>query len=483
MKKLVSISVAVIMTALIFIGCSGEKEDSTVETITVTEQADQADLAKEEAVEETEGFSWELAKGASINVMLNQHPYAEAIIEKLPEFEALTGITVEHTVTLEADFDEEVSTALTGHSGNPDVFMTGPNRILEYAPQGLIQPLEGFIRDENLTGPDYNFSDFYKGVVDALRWDLMPGHMTGVGSQWALPMGFEQFVLAYNKRILEERGLTPPRTMEELYVLAKELNEFDGPGTYGLALRGTKDWVTINTGYLTVYTNYGAQDVAVEDGRLVSKVNSPEAVEMTEMWVDIIRDGGSTAWSECTWYQAGEDLGSGKAAMMLDADIIGYFQNLEDASKEAGNIAWVPVPLPEGKTDIHSNLWTWALAMNDASANKEAAWLFIQYFTSPEFQLWQAIDGKGINPARLSVFNDEQFDAIIVEAEGYRETFEATVLGTGIQFTPQPYFMELTTEWAGVLQDIVSGEYESVQQAMDELKMKMDEALKDIQVE
>jgi len=73
--------------------------------------------------------------------------------------------------------------------------------------------------------------------------------------------------------------------MEELEVLCEKLQEFDGPGTYALAIRGSRNWGTIHPAYMTTYTNYGAKDFVVENGKLVSKVNSPEAVKMTSDWV------------------------------------------------------------------------------------------------------------------------------------------------------------------------------------------------------
>ena len=99
------------------------------------------------------------------------------------------------------------------------------------------------------------------------------GHAVGEGSQWALPMGWEINILTYNKRILEENNLQPPKTAEELLDTAKALHEFNGSGTYGLALRGTADWGTIHPAYMSMYTTWGAKDFAVEDGKLVSQVN------------------------------------------------------------------------------------------------------------------------------------------------------------------------------------------------------------------
>jgi multiple sugar transport system substrate-binding protein len=431
---------------------------------------------------EGQGFSWDMASGTNIKVLLNQHPYAEAVIKKIDEFEQKTGIKVDYSITPEENYFDKVTTSLNSRSGDPDVFMTGAYQIWEYAMPDYIEPLEQYIENSDLTSADYHVEDFYEGIIGALQWDKVPGHPVGKGSQWALPMGFEQYTLAYNKRIFAEKNLQPPTTIEELETLCEVLNEFDGKGSYALALRGTRNWATIHPGYMTTYVNFGAKDLAIENGRLVSKVNSPEAVDMTQTWVDMIKTGGSPSWSSYTWYQAGADFGAGKAAMLFDADVVEYFQNPAGASEEAGNIAWVPAPLPEGRVDRGSNLWTWALAMNSASKKKMASWIFLQYFTGAEYQKWSAVEANTVNPPRRSVFDSAEFQRVIENADGYKETFEQTIDGTTIQFTPQPYFFELTTEWASTLQDLVTGKEPSVQAGMDKLKNRMDKALADVEL-
>ena len=39
--------------------------------------------------------------------------------------------------------------------------------------------------------------------------------------------------------------------------------------------------------------------------------------------------------------------------------------------------------------------------------------------------------------------------------KGYADTFQKTIPNTAIKFTPQPYFIQSTTEWAATLQQIV----------------------------
>ncbi|MDR1744141.1 MAG: sugar ABC transporter substrate-binding protein [Planctomycetota bacterium] len=429
-------------------------------------------------------FDWKKHSGKTISVMLVQHPYAEGIIQKVAQFEQETGIKVNHATIPEENYFDKLTTSISSRQGEPDVFMTGAYQTWEYAPPGYMVDLDKFLKDPSKTSSNYNYDDFFPGIVGALRWDLVPGHKTGSGSLWALPLGFECYQLTYNKEILSKNGVgTIPADWDEFMKITAKLNRFDGEGTYGVAVRGSRNWATIHPGYISVYSLYGAQDLAIEDGRLVSKVNSPEAVAMTDAWVKMIREGGSPTWANYTWYQCGADLGAGKAAIMFDASNNGFFQNVPGATSQAGKLAAAPIPLPKGQTEVKSNLWVWALGMNSASKEQDAAWYFIQWFTARPFQFYSVIGWKSVDPPRKSVFESPEFQAKVKEMDGYAETFNKTIAGTTILFTPNPYFFELTTEWAATLQDIVAGKYATTQEGMDQLKEKMDAALEDVELE
>jgi multiple sugar transport system substrate-binding protein len=402
-------------------------------------------------------FDWEMSKGETIHVMFNQHPYAEAIIERLPEFEKKTGIRVRYSVTPESNYFDKLTVSLNARNGRPDVFMTGSYQLWEFLFSGYVQELDPFIRDKGKTSPDYDPEDFFEGVLNGNRWNMKVGRPVGTGPLWAVPLGFEVNVLMYNRRALDKVGADPPKTFDELIETASKLNGWNGEGSYGIAVRGTRSWATIHPGYMTAYSMAGARDFQAENGRLVSRVNSPQAVEITEKFARLVREAGPKDWTNYTWYQVSTDLGAGKAAMAYDADILGFFQNVEGASKEAGNIGWAPPPLPREGAELGSNMWIWSLAMNRYSQNKDAAWLFMQYFTGKEHIRWGATEANVVNPPRRSVWEDSKFRERIKRMEGYRETFESVIDHSTIKFTPQPEFFNITTEWAAALQDIVIG--------------------------
>jgi len=480
-KKSVAILLCGILTAAAFTGCSGTPQPAADEG--TTPAASEQNVAEaQSAAQSSEEFNWKQHEGTSLKVSFVQHTAADAIISKLPEFEEKTGIKVEYSITPESNYFDKLSTSLSSRSGDPDLFMSGAYQLWDYSTAEFVEDLNTYLNDSTKITSDYDYEDIVPSALAALKWDGVPGHAVGAGAQLALPLAFEIYSVAYNTRAFEQAGLEPPKTYDELLEVCDKLQEWNGPGSYAMAIRGARDWGTIHPGYMSTYANFGAVDFAAENGKLVSKVNSPEAVAMTEFWVDMIKRGGSPSWSNYTWYEAGADLGAGKAAMLFDADNNGIHQNWDGASQEAGNIAWITMPVAnEGDVPL-SNYWTWSLAMNSASKNKDAAWLFMMYFTSKEFAYYASVDMNSLDPARTSVWESDAFAEKMAKQPGYIETYQATIDSTTILFTPQPYFFETTTEWAATLQDIVAGQYGSVQEGMDALKAKMDKAVEDIEI-
>ncbi|HUC91887.1 MAG TPA: extracellular solute-binding protein [Paenibacillus sp.] len=421
-------------------------------------------------------YNWRAFEGARISVMLNQHPYSAAIVRKLQDFESLTGIKVNYIITPEDYYIDKLDLALNDRRGTPDVFMTGTYYIWEHAPKRLMQSLDEMLADPAMLIPGYDAEDFQPKALDSMKWSLTPGDPVGTGYQWAVPIGFELNSLAYNKRIFGQYGLEPPLTLPDLVNRCETLS---GSGIDGLSVRISDKWTSLSTSFITAFTNFGAKDFVVENGKLRSAVNSDEAVRATELWVKLVRKcTSSSSWQQNPWNEAGASLGAGKVAMLFDADINSYIQNVEGYSKEAGNIAWSPAPLSNPDDPAAStNLWAWGLGMNNASNNKKAAWLFMQYFSSKEFIRWAAINANVVHPARKSVMADKEYLKLVGRADGFVRTLNAQLENASVMFTPQPVFFAATNEWARTLKRIVNGEYRTAREGLDELKPKIDRML------
>lgn len=422
-------------------------------------------------------FDWRAHEGESIKLLLNQHPYQQALVSELASFTELTGIEVTYDVFPEQNYFDKVTIDLqAGESSTYDAFMTGAYMIWQYAPAGWMEPLEPYINDPSKTNPDYDFEDIIPGLRNSEVWNLEPGAQNlGQGSQYALPWGWEANAYMYRKDLFEKHGLSVPTTLDELVEVSKQLKELE-PEMAGIVVRGSLNWATIHPGFMTMYASQGCKDY---NDAMEPQMNSACAVEVTEKWADMVREAGPKAWTTYTWYQAGSDFGSGKAASMFDADILGYFQNQEGtaAPEVLGNVAWAPGPLgPDGK--LNTNIWIWSLAMNAGSQKKDATWYFLQWATGKEFLTKGAVEYSMVNPVRDSIWQNADFQAKMAEQTDYLKTFQTIAAGDmKIQFTPQPLFFETTTEWAQALQDIYAGD--DAQTRLDELVESLTEQLQD----
>ena len=138
-------------------------------------------------------FDWRAFEGTSLKLLLNQHPYQQALVGELPKFEELTGIKVTYDVFPEQNYFDKVTIDLSaGAASTYDVFMTGAYMIWQYAPAGWMEPLEPYINDPAKTNPDYDFEDIFPDLRNSERWNLEPGAPTSVRVRSTrIPWGFE----------------------------------------------------------------------------------------------------------------------------------------------------------------------------------------------------------------------------------------------------------------------------------------------------
>lgn len=422
-------------------------------------------------------FDWQRFSGTTLNLLMNQHPYMDALVANLDSFRELTGMEVNYDVFPEDVYFDRVSASLQAGASQYDAFMTGAYQTWTYGPAGWLVDMNEFLQDPDKVAPNYNWEDILPSLRESTAWSGVPGEeLGGAGAkQWAIPWGFELNSIAYNRRIFDLAGLDEPASdlpgvMEQASKITKEVD-----GVYGLGARGSRSWATIHPGYLSGFTNYGGRDFAVENGRLRAAMNSPEGKEFTRLWVQLLQESGPRNWSTYTWYQVGTDLGAGASGMIYDADILGYFQN--SGTPEEGNIAYAafaPNPQAERPTP---NVWIWSLGMNSYGQQQDAAWYFVQWASGVEHGLFGARNMDFVNPVRQSVWDDESFrDRIATSYPGYLEQYEASAPGSRIYFTPQPLFFQLTTEWAAMLQRMVANEV-PVDDGLDQLAGNIDRQL------
>ena len=424
-------------------------------------------------------FDWAKYKGTALKLLLNKHPYADAMIADLDNFKRMTGIDVTYDVFPEDVYFDKVTAALSSKSDQYDAFMTGAYMTWTYGPAGWVEDLNQYIKDPAKTNPKYNWEDVLPGLRASTSWNGVPGGELGSADakQWCIPWGYELNSVTYNAKMYEKAGVQLPKNLPELVEASAKLQKNLG-GPYGVGVRGSRSWASIHPGFLSGYANYGQKDFTIADGKLKAAMATKESKAYHAMWVKMIQDSGPKNWSTYTWYQVGTDLGAGASATIFDADILGYFMNGGD-NKEKGNLGFHAFAAnPEAKAPT-PNVWIWSLAMSSFSKKKDAAWYFMQWATSMEHDLFGAQKMDFVNPVRASVWKDEMFRGRIDKSyKGYLAQHDASAPGAKIYFTAQPLFFDLTTDWSATLQKMVAKEI-PVDEGLDAFAAATDAKLKE----
>ena len=130
-------------------------------------------------------FDWKKHSGKSLKLLLNKHPYTDAMIANLDNFKELSGMDVTYDVFPEDVYFDKVTAALSSRSSEYDAFMTGAYMTWTYGPAGWITDLNEWISGfESKTNPNYNWRRHARRVCVIPA----PGTANPVRASWALTM-------------------------------------------------------------------------------------------------------------------------------------------------------------------------------------------------------------------------------------------------------------------------------------------------------
>jgi len=399
-------------------------------------------------------INWRQADGQSLTIALNKHPFTESLLPLMPQFRALTGIKVEYLILPEAEYFTKLVADLSQQRGEFSIIMTGPMRNWQYVPPNWVQPLDDFLANPQLTDPSwYGLADFYPGLISANRWSGKIGGGVGEGPLYSVPVLAESYILAYRKDLFDQHNIKVPTSIEEMAEAARKVKA--AANIPGIVARGTASVATIATGFISGIKSYTDGQWSELDGNLKANLHDPRSVKFTETWVDMVRESGPPNWANMQWYDAMEAFTAGQAGMIADADFFAAGYEDPAKSKVAGKVGYALIPAgPGGKS--YAGLWTWALGINRATRNKEAAWLFLQWATAQRTLLNATVNHRNFNPSRASVTNDPAVQKMMGGWGGgsYLTTVAKNLETARVAWVPQPERTRLGDIWARGLHEI-----------------------------
>jgi multiple sugar transport system substrate-binding protein len=300
----------------------------------------------------------------------------------------------EITVTLveASDRDDLIARLSTSFAGGepPDLFLINYRFFGQFAARGVLEPI-----DERLQGSDaFEEDDFYAKALEAFRVD---------GELVCLPQNISSLVVYYNRDLFRQAGVSEPRagwTWDDMVEKAIALTrDTDGDGNvdvYGLGVEPTIIRIAP-----FVWSN-GGELVDDEEAPTRFTLDTPAAQEALQKFFDLRQLHLVVPTEEEIESEDDESrFLNGRTAMVLSSRrATPTFRTIDDFD-------WDVAPLPRIRASagiLHSD----AYCMTAASAEKDAAWRFMEFALGPEGQRITARSGRTV-PSLIEVSWSEAF--------------------------------------------------------------------------
>lgn len=396
MKKAAAITMAVIM-AITAAGCGSGGANTSADT-----------------AEEKTGIR--KFEGTTLYMIAEQQTPTVALKDQLDDFEELTGIKVELQMAPFDDVVQKETLAFESKSGTYDIVAAPYQFLGNMVENEYIQPLEPLMEDESIN----IIEDFDKDDIIEAMWKAS-GEWEG--SYYGVPANSCIGFFMYRKDILEDKGeqaafkeqygydLTVPTDWETYRDVAEFLTREKGEtlmgetldrNFYGVSMSGKRHDAT-TCEWMNYMWSFGG-DIFDEDGNIA--INSDESVESLEYFKDISQFAPEGITSK-TWDEVTTELQQGISAMAILFNDCAPALEDESASAVVGKMGYGAIPVGEAPA-AHYGAWGYYIPSD--SKNAEAAWVFLQWFNTPEVQKNVALAGGFVN--LQSVYDDPELSEL-----------------------------------------------------------------------
>ncbi|TDL33091.1 extracellular solute-binding protein [Jeotgalibacillus sp. S-D1] len=361
-KKIAGVSV--LTMSLLLAACSDDADNATEDT-----GSDDNSSKEQVEIVYASGVDVTGATDALIEAFEKENPNIKIKRQEMP---ADTGTSHDQYVT-----------TFSGQSDEIDVFDADVIWPAEFAQAQYALELDRFIEADGI-----NMDDFFPGTVQSGNFN---------GRQYAMPKYTDAGLLFYRTDIVE----TPPKTWDELFEMAGELNGEAGT-EFGYLMQANQ-YEGMVTNAVEFIAAYGGE-VVNENNEVV--VDSPETVAGITKMVEFVNS--DFVPSNILSFQETETNNAWVGGQAVFARNWPYMQNTsndEEASEVAGNVGFSV--LPAGDETNAATLGGWMSMINRYSAHQEEAWEFVKFMSGPEGQKISAVEG-GRAPTIEALYDDPE---------------------------------------------------------------------------
>jgi len=327
-----------------------------------------------------------------ITVLLPRHEMDNKgfMEQETRNFEKETGIKVELINMSWDNVADKITAEMAANGDSFDVIELDNSWVAKFATNQWISPLDEFIDSDAKQG-------ILPGLLDKFSYD---------NKLYGVPWNNDTRFFMYNKKKLDEAGIAePPKTWDELKAQSLTLME-KGLVKYGFIDSFMQAQSGMNELTYMVYTFGG--DYIDDNGKVAVSGNEAVKQAYEYLWNGLNKDKFIDPGSLTSNYETAADVFlKGDTAFFLQA-WPGLYQTANDADKSqiVGEIAVAPYSLGVNESTGAVLTLPEAMAIPQTSKNKEAAWQYIQYMSSKQFDKNKA-EQLGALPIWTDLFNDE----------------------------------------------------------------------------
>ena len=331
----------------------------------------------------------------------------------------------------------------------PAVAMTKVIYNEDYVTADASVDLTPYINDSEVGITD--FDDFFP----AFQEESMGYSKEGI---YSLPLAKNVDVVYYNADFFAENGLVPPRTWDELEVVAQKIYDLTGRAAFGY---DNLSYLFQNLCYQYggAYTNNKGDLLFLEDNA----------------WLEGVTNYADKVWAGI-WRTDGEDyFFSGPFARQTIMMYVGGTVESTYINMKGPEFKWSAAPIPQANPeDPHALSYDHviaALSLDGYTEETYAAWEFIKFITSTEASL-KITTGTAYMATRNSVLETEEYKTFI--ANGGNDALKAATQQKDFlfyepAFTTDTYSTStLSTEITTMMKSILENHVDP-QTAMDAL--------------
>jgi multiple sugar transport system substrate-binding protein len=391
-------------------------------------------------------------EGTTLNLLMEDLLETTIIEEMLPEFNELTGITVNFEKVAYPVMHEKLVPQLAAGPGNGsyDVLEVDFYWVYEFARSGWVEDLGTRIEASN---GQFDLARYIPALLDI---GSTVDDTTYFVPMYPYPMGLiyredlfndEEFQAAYQKQTGTDLAL--PDSVESYVAMAEAVSALD-QDIYGAAMQAQQvDPIVME------FCNflYGLGGAYYNADMTAPAINDETGVKAAELYARCVNNAAQPGAAGADLNDTMATYSQGRAFSMISYMFMLSEFNDDEASTVKGVNKMTVMPGGHGLTGS----WSWGIPVS--SPNPDAGWEFLKWVESPEIAMRRALGG-GV-PAQEAPYENNEF---LTKYSWMPQAKEMIASGEGLPaVTKQAQLVEIMGRHLG---DVVSGA-KSAQEGMD----------------